>query len=116
MFTDKRLRSHSGVKHSDLDGLPGNRVQVIVTEVQLLQGQQVIEGSLMDQHQLVVVQNEVVKLRHAAEGIVAYPRQPIAADRSDREREREEEEWHNDFTTGRGSRLLEQNNVVPVEV
>lgn len=88
MFADKRLRSHSGVKHSDLDGLPGNRVQVIVTEVQLLQGQQVIEGSLMDQHQLVVVQNEVVKLRHAAEGIVAYPRQPIAADRSDRERER----------------------------
>lgn len=38
------------MKPSDLDGLPGNRVQVIVTEVQLLQGQQVVEGSLVDQH------------------------------------------------------------------
>lgn len=86
--------------HSDLDGLPGNRVQVIVTEVQLLQGQQVIEGSLVDQHQLVVVQDEVVKLGHAAEGVVAYPRQPVAADQSDREKEREEEEWRNHFTAG----------------
>lgn len=89
MFIDKRLQSHSGVKPSDLDGLPGNGVQIIVTKVQLLQGQQVIEGSLVDQHQLVVVQNEVVKLRHAAEGVVAYPCQPIAADRSDRERKKE---------------------------
>lgn len=76
------------MKRPDLDGLPGNRVQVIITEVQLLQGQQVVEGSLVDQHQLVVVQNEVVKLRHATEGVVAYPRQPIAADRSDGEKER----------------------------
>lgn len=90
------------MEHSDLDGLPGNRVQVIVTEVQLLQGQQVVEGSLVDQHQLVVVQDEVVKLGHAAEGVVAYPRQPVAADQShrEREREREEEEWWNHFTAG----------------
>lgn len=30
----------------------------------------------------------MVKLGHAAEGVVAYPRQPVAADQSDRERER----------------------------
>lgn len=88
MFADKRLQSRIGVKRSDLDGFPGNRVQVIITEVQFLQGQKVIEGSLVDQHQLVVVQNEVVKLRHATEGVVAYFRQPIAADRSDTQRER----------------------------
>lgn len=75
----------------DLDGLPWNRVQVIVAEVQLLQCQQVIEGSLVDQHQLVVVQNEVVKLWHAAEGVVAYPRQSIAADKS--ETDRGERRW-----------------------
>lgn len=99
----------SAVKYkcSDLNGLPGNRVQVVVAEVQLLQGQQVVEGSLVDQHQLVVVQNEVVKLRHATEGVVTYPGQPIAGDRSDREREREEEEWRNDLTTGRHSCLLD---------
>lgn len=39
----------------------------------------------MDQHQLVVVQNEVVKLRHPAECIVAYPRQSVAADKTERE-------------------------------
>lgn len=76
------------MKCSDLDSLPGNRVQVIVTKVQLLQGQQVVEGALVDQHQLVVVQNEVVKLRHAAEGVVAYPCQPIAAEQSDIEKDR----------------------------
>lgn len=69
------------LKHSDLDGLPRNGVQVIVAEVQLLQRQQVIEGPLVDHHQLVVVQNEVVELQHAAEGVVAYPRQAIAAER-----------------------------------
>lgn len=61
----------------DLDGLPRNRVQVIVTEVQFFQRQQVIECSLVDQHQLVVVEDEVVKLRHAAEGVVADPRQSV---------------------------------------
>lgn len=40
----------------------------------------------MDHHQLVVVQNEVVELRHADEGVVAYPRQAIAADQSGAER------------------------------
>lgn len=39
----------------------------------------------MDQHQLVVVQNEVVKLRHAAERIVAYPRQPVTTDQTQTE-------------------------------
>lgn len=83
MCTDKRQKGHSGgsLKHSDLDGLPRNRVQVIVAEVQLFQRQQVIEGCLVDQHQLVVVQNEVVKLRHAAERVVAYPRQAVTAAR-----------------------------------
>lgn len=60
-----------------LDGLPGDRVQVVVAEVQLLQSQEVVERSLVDEHQLVVVQDEVVELGHAAEGVVAYPGQPV---------------------------------------
>lgn len=65
----------------DLDGLPRNRVQVVVAEVQLFQCQQVIERSLVDEHQLVVVQNEVMKLRHPAERIIAYPRQSVTEDK-----------------------------------
>lgn len=60
-----------------LDGLPGDRVQVVVAEVQLLQSQEVVERSLVDEHQLVVVQDEVVELGHAAERVVAYPGQPV---------------------------------------
>lgn len=94
-------------KRSDLDGLPGNGVQVIVAEVQLLQRQQVVEGPLVDHHQLVVVQNQVVELRHAAEGVVAYPGQAVAAHRS----EEEEEELIHPAGGGSGG-----NKGVPVEV
>lgn len=60
-----------------LDGLPGDRVQVVVAEVQLLQSQEIVERSLVDEHQLVVVQDEVVELGHATERVVAYPGQPV---------------------------------------
>lgn len=61
-----------------LDGLPGDGVQVVVAQVQLLQSQEVIECSLVDEHQLVVVQDEVVELGHATERVVAYPGQSVA--------------------------------------
>lgn len=70
-------------ENPNLNGLPRNGVQVVVAEVQLLQSQEVVERSLVDQHQLVVVQDEVVKLGHAAERVVAYPRQPVAEDNAE---------------------------------
>lgn len=76
----------------DLDGLPRDWVQVVVTEVQLLQCQQVVERSLVDEHQLVVVQDEVVELGHAAERVIAYPRQSVTADRA----QEENHETHSD--------------------
>lgn len=63
---------------SYLDGLPGDGVQVVVAQVQLLQSQEVVECSLVDEHQLVVVQDEVVELGHATERVVAYPGQSVA--------------------------------------
>lgn len=70
-------------ENPDLNGLPRNGVQVVVAEVQLLQSQEVVERSLVDQHQLVVVQDEVVELGHAAERVVAYPRQPVTKDNAE---------------------------------
>ena len=66
-----------------LDGLPGDGVQVVVAQVQLLQGQQLVEGPLVDEHQLVVVQDEVVQLGHPAEGVVADPGQAVAVETQD---------------------------------
>lgn len=65
------------LKRTDLDDLPWNGVQVIIAEVQFFQCQQVVERSLVDQNQLVVVQDQVVKLRHSNECIVPYSCQTI---------------------------------------
>lgn len=65
----------------------------------------------MDHHQLVVVQDEVVELGHADEGVVAYPGQAVAAEA---ESERRSEELPL-LINPAGSRSGGQR-VVPVEV